>query len=139
MSDNKAITPAIRLPSRVDLEKIMTIPDEKSVTDINKVSKAGPKFVHLKDNDFYNGQAIVVMAAEIIPGTIPDQRTGEIYDYMRAICAIHPPERKATKEDIVILQTGAGEVARRLSDAIAANAFPVRGILHKHGRAWTID
>lgn len=136
MTDNKL---AVRLPSHNDLEKIMQLPDEKTVTDINRVSKSGPRFVHLKDNDQYNGMACVVMAAEIVPGTIPDTKTGEIYDYLRAVCAIHPPERKPTKEDVVILQTGAGEVARRISDAIAANAFPVRGILHKHGRAWTLD
>lgn len=131
-------TQVIHLPTRHDMSKIYNLPDEGEITDINKVSKSGPRYVSLKDHDEFSGKAIIVTAAEIIPGTIPDQTTGAINDYIRCVAAIYPPERKPTKEDVVILQTGAGDFARRISDAILANALPVRGILQKHGRAWSL-
>lgn len=138
-TERKVKNQIVHIPSKYDLDALMQVPDPETVTDINKVSRSGPRYVSLKDNDKYNGMRMTVMQAEIIPGTIPDKETGAINDYIRAVAAIYPPEREATKEDVVILQTGSGDIARRIIDALDAGAFPATGILHKHGRAWSWD
>lgn len=122
----------------IPVNPLFVIPSREEVTDIKQISGVNPPFSSLKNHPEYNGMKILVMHAELKNGTIPDA-SGAVQDYVLMACAVFPPSRQPSQDDVQIIATGAGNVFTRVKDAIVAGVFPIEGTLRNAGRAWFID
>jgi hypothetical protein len=120
--------------------KMFKVPSEDEITPVETLSGKNPKLENFRDHPEWDGHTIIVLHAELKPGTIADPVTGEIKDYFIMAALIYPegvtpdPEKHGH-----LLGTGSGNIMARVSDAVTEKAFPIRGTLRKSGRAWFID
>lgn len=135
MSTKNAVVPANKTAL-----KMFKVPAEDEITEVETLSGKNPKLENFRDHPEWNGFNIIILGAELKPGTIADPITGEIKDYYIMAALVYPEGAKPDPEQHGhLLGTGSGNIMARVSDAVTEKAFPVRGKLRKSGRAWFID
>jgi hypothetical protein len=116
-------------------EALATPPDLGSVSAISKIAGKNPPVANLRDHPEWNGMDCYITEVHFGEGEV----NGRHSDYFVASAFICPPGGKPSKDNFVLLRTGAGNMYERVSAAFVMNALPIKGTLRKGGRAWFLD